>query len=52
MLGAIIGDIAGSIYDFDNYKAKDFETLTRPAADCAPGRYCAGATPDKPAARR
>lgn len=24
MLGAIIGDIVGSIYEFDNYKAKDF----------------------------
>ena len=24
MLGAIIGDIAGSIYEFDNIKTKDF----------------------------
>ena len=25
MLGAIIGDIVGSIYEFDNHKSKDFE---------------------------
>jgi len=25
MLGAIIGDIVGSVYEFDNYRAKDFE---------------------------
>ncbi len=25
MLGAIIGDIVGSIYEFDNYRSKDFE---------------------------
>jgi hypothetical protein len=24
MLGAIIGDIVGSIYEFDNIKTKDF----------------------------
>ena len=28
MLGAIIGDIVGSIYEFDNIKTKDFELLT------------------------
>lgn len=27
MLGAIIGDIVGSIYEFDNHKSKDFEFL-------------------------
>ena len=27
MLGAIIGDIIGSVYEFDNYKAKDFQPL-------------------------
>jgi len=31
MLGAIIGDIAGSIYEFDNYRAKDFEFFGRKA---------------------
>lgn len=25
MLGAIIGDIVGSVYEFDNIKTKDFE---------------------------
>ena len=28
MLGAIIGDIAGSIYEFDNIKSRDFEFLS------------------------
>jgi ADP-ribosylglycohydrolase len=25
MLGAVIGDIVGSVYEFDNYRSKDFE---------------------------
>lgn len=29
MIGAIIGDIVGSIYEFDNIKTKDFELLTK-----------------------
>lgn len=29
MLGAIIGDIVGSRFEWDNYKAKDFEFLNR-----------------------
>lgn len=29
MIGAIIGDIAGSRFEFDNYRAKDFEIFTR-----------------------
>ena len=28
MLGAIIGDIVGSIYEFDNIKKKDFPFIT------------------------
>ena len=28
MLGAIIGDIVGSRFEWDNYKAKDFEFFT------------------------
>ena len=28
MLGAIIGDIVGSIYEFDNIKIKDFNLFT------------------------
>jgi ADP-ribosylglycohydrolase len=31
MLGAIIGDIVGSIYEFDNYRSKDFEFFGRKA---------------------
>lgn len=29
MIGAIIGDIAGSIYEFDNHRSKDFELFSR-----------------------
>ena len=29
MYGAIIGDIVGSVYEFNNYRAKDF-TLFKP----------------------
>ncbi len=29
MLGAIIGDIVGSIYEFDNIKTKDFELFDK-----------------------
>ena len=29
MLGAIIGDIVGSRFEWDNYKAKDFEFFGR-----------------------
>jgi type I restriction enzyme M protein len=28
MIGAIIGDIVGSRYEFDNIKTKDFDLLT------------------------
>ena len=27
MLGAVIGDIVGSVYEFNNYRAKDFQPL-------------------------
>ena len=29
MLGALVGDIVGSIYEFDNIKTKDFEFFGR-----------------------
>ena len=32
MLGAIIGDIVGSVYEFDNIKTKDFE-LFKPCCE-------------------
>ena len=28
MIGAIIGDIVGSRFEFNNYKSKDFELFT------------------------
>lgn len=28
MLGAVIGDIVGSRFEWNNYRAKDFEFLT------------------------
>lgn len=28
MLGAIVGDVVGSIYEFDNHRSKDFELVT------------------------
>lgn len=28
MIGAIIGDIAGSRFEFNNYRSKDFELFT------------------------
>ena len=31
MLGAIIGDLVGSRFEFNNHKSKDFDFLTR---DC------------------
>ena len=33
MIGAIIGDIAGSRFEFDNYRKKDFELI---APGCSP----------------
>lgn len=32
MLGAIVGDIVGSVYEFRNYRAKDFDPLFHPRA--------------------
>ena len=29
MIGAIIGDIVGSRFEWDNYRAKDFELFTK-----------------------
>jgi len=30
MIGAIVGDMVGSVYEFNNYKATDFEPLFHP----------------------
>ena len=35
MIGAIIGDIVGSVYEFDNIKTKEFELFTRSELDDA-----------------
>ena len=32
MFGALIGDIVGSVYEWNNYKAKDFQPLIHPRA--------------------
>ena len=32
MLGAIIGDIVGSVYEINNYRAKDFQPFFHPKA--------------------
>ena len=29
MIGAIVGDIVGSVYEFDNIKTKDFELFKK-----------------------
>lgn len=45
MLGAIIGDIAGSIYEFNNHRAKDFEFFG-PGADFTDDTVCTIAVAD------
>lgn len=45
MLGAIIGDIVGSIYEFDNIKTKDFEFF-RPEMECTDDSILCIATAD------
>mgnify|MGYP001160703843 CR=1 FL=1 len=46
MLGAIIGDIVGSVYEFDNYKAKDFEPFIHPKAFITDDTVCTIAVAD------
>lgn len=46
MLGAIIGDIVGSVYEFDNYKAKDFEPFIQPKAFITDDTVCTVAIAD------
>ena len=40
MLGSIIGDIAGSVYEFNNYRAKDFAPLFHPEARFTDDTVC------------
>ncbi len=46
MLGAIIGDIVGSVYEFNNYKAKDFEPFFHPKAFFTDDTVCTVAVAD------
>lgn len=40
MLGAIIGDIIGSVYEFDNLRRTDFEPLFHPDSDFTDDTVC------------
>ena len=46
MLGAIIGDIAGSVYEFNNYRAKDFQPFFHPKAFFTDDTVCTIAVAD------
>jgi ADP-ribosyl-[dinitrogen reductase] hydrolase len=46
MLGAIIGDIVGSVYEFNNYKAKDFQPFFHPKAFFTDDTVCTLAVAD------
>jgi ADP-ribosyl-[dinitrogen reductase] hydrolase len=46
MLGAIIGDIVGSVYEFDNYRAKDFDPFFHSRAFFTDDTVCTVAVAD------
>lgn len=46
MLGSIIGDIAGSVYEFNNYRAKDFEPFFHAKASFTDDTVCTVAVAD------
>jgi ADP-ribosyl-[dinitrogen reductase] hydrolase len=46
MLGAIIGDIVGSVYEFRNYRAKDFDPFFHPKAFFTDDTVCTVAVAD------
>lgn len=46
MLGAITGDIIGSRYEFNNYRAKDFQPLFHPRASITDDTVCTVALAD------
>jgi len=46
MYGAIIGDIAGSVYEFNNYCSKDFQPLIHPTAKYTDDTVCTIAIAD------
>lgn len=43
MLGAIIGDIVGSVYEFNNYRAKDFDPFFHPECFFTDDSVCTAA---------
>ena len=46
MIGAIIGDIVGSVYEFDNYRAKDFQPFFHPKEFFTDDTVCTVAVAD------
>ena len=46
MLGAVIGDIVGSVYEFHNYRAKNFEPFFHPNASYTDDTVCTIAVAD------
>ncbi len=46
MLGAIIGNIVGSVYEFDNYRAKDFQPFFHRRAFFTDDTVCTVAVAD------
>ena len=40
MIGAIIGDVVGSRFEFDNYKSKDFEMFDKECDFTDDGHLC------------
>lgn len=46
MLGAIIGDIVGSVYEFKNYRAKNFQPFFHPNAFFTDDSVCTAAVAD------
>lgn len=46
MLGAIIGDIVGSVYEFNNYRAKNFQPFFHPKAFFTDDSVCTAAVAD------
>lgn len=46
MLGSIIGDVAGSVYEFNNYRAKDFAPFFHPKAAFTDDTVCTVAIAD------
>ena len=46
MLGAVVGDIVGSVYEFNNYRAKDFQPFFHPKAFFTDDTVCTIAVAD------